>query len=377
MRKICIVTGNRADYSRLKSVISAVGENPDLELILIASASHLLDDFGKTINNIKKDGFKVDNVVRSIIEGEDLVSMAKSVGLGVLEFPSIFEQYMPDIVVIVGDRFDAYSIAISSALMNIPLAHIQGGEVTGTIDESIRHSITKLAHIHFPSTQQSAERIIKMGERPDRVFNVGCPTFDEIANLNFHSRGEICEKYKLNPNEPFIILAHHPVTTEFSKTIEHEFELLDAIYSLNFQTIMLYPNVDAGSKDMVKVIRNFELKYTGQMILKYKHIDFEDYIQLLKYCDCIVGNSSSGIRESCYFGTPAVNIGTRQSGRERGHNVIDVDYNCEDIKNAVIKAIEHGKFDDENIYGDGNAGKQIADILSTIKIKSIQKKICY
>lgn len=377
MRKICIVTGNRADYSRLKSVISAVGENPDLELILIASASHLLDDFGKTINNIKKDGFKVDNVVRSIIEGEDLVSMAKSVGLGVLEFPSIFEQYMPDIVVIVGDRFDAYSVAISSALMNIPLAHIQGGEVTGTIDESIRHSITKLAHIHFPSTQQSAERIIKMGERPDRVFNVGCPSFDELDNLDILSREEICEKYKLNPNEPFIIIAHHPVTTEFSKTMEHEFELLEAIYSLNFQTIMLYPNVDAGSKDMVKVIRNFELKHTGQKMQKYKHIDFEDYIQLLKYCDCIVGNSSSGIRESCYFGTPAVNIGTRQSGRERGHNVIDVDYNCEDIQNAVIKAIEHGKFEEEHIYGDGNAGKQIADMLSTIKIKSIQKKICY
>jgi len=377
MRKICIVTGNRADYSRLKSVISAVGENPDLELILIASASHLLDDFGKTINNIKKDGFKVDNVVRSIIEGEDLVSMAKSVGLGVLEFPSIFEQYMPDIVVIVGDRFDAYSVAISSALMNIPLAHIQGGEVTGTIDESIRHSITKLAHIHFPSTQQSAERIIKMGERPDRVFNVGCPTFDELANLNFHSREEIFEKFKLNPNEPFIIIAHHPVTTEFSKTMEHEFELLEAIYSLNFQTIMLYPNVDAGSKDMVKVIRNFELKHTGQKMQKYKHIDFEDYIQLLKYCDCIVGNSSSGIRESCYFGTPAVNIGTRQSGRERGQNVIDVDYNCKDIQNAVIKAIEHGKFEEEHIYSDGNAGKQIADILSTIKIEYIQKKICY
>lgn len=377
MRKICVVTGNRADYSRLRSVIRAVGEHPDLELILIASASHLLDDFGKTINNIKEDGFEVDNIARTIVEGEDLVSMTKSVGLGILEIPSIFEQYKPDIVVIVGDRFDIYSVAISAALMNITLAHIQGGEVTGTIDESIRHSITKLAHIHFPSTQQSAERIIKMGERPDRVFNVGCPTFDEIANLNFHTRKEMCEKYKLNPNEPFIILAHHPVTTEFSKTMKHETELLKAVYSLNLQTIMLYPNLDAGSKDMVKIIRNFELKHTGEKIQKYKHIDFEDYIQLLKYCDCIIGNSSSGIRESCYFGTPAVNIGTRQSNRERGHNVIDVDYNCEIIRNTIKESIEHGKYKIEKIYGDGNAGKKISDILVDINIDTIQKRICY
>lgn len=377
MRKICIVTGNRSDYSRLKSVIRAVGDYPDLELTLIASASHLLDDFGKTIDNIKKDGFKIDYMVRSIIEGEDLVSMTKSVGLGVLEFPSIFEQDMPDIVLIVGDRFDVYSVAISAALMNIPLAHIQGGEVTGTIDESIRHSITKLAHIHFPSTQESAERIIKMGEIPDRVFNVGCPSFDELDNLDIPSREEMCKKYNLNPDEPFIILAHHPVTTEFNKTMEHESELLEAIYSLNIQTIMLYPNVDAGSKDIVKVIRKFELKTPGQKIQKYKHIDFEDYMQLLKYCDCIVGNSSSGIRESCYFGTPAVNIGTRQSGRERGCNVIDVDYNCYDIKNAVIKAIEHGKFEDENIYGDGKAGEKIAEILATVNIDTVQKRIYY
>ena len=374
MRKVCVVTGNRADYSRLKSVIYEINEHPNLKLTLIASASHLLDDFGKTINNIKNDGFEISNIARTIIEGEDLVSMTKSVGLGVLEFTSIFEQHTPDIVLIVGDRFDAYSVAISAALMNIPLAHIQGGEVTGTIDESIRHSITKLAHIHFPSTQQSANRIIKLGEPEDKIFNVGCPSFD---NDNFNKSVEVRERYNIDPIKPFIIVAHHPVTTEFEQTIKHETQLLKAIYSLNIQTLMLYPNIDAGSKNIVKVIRDFDLKYPSSNIQKYKHIDFDDYIQLLSTCNCIVGNSSSGIRESCFFGTPAVNIGTRQNERERGHNITDVDYNCKHIKIAIQNAITHGKFQNENIYGDGNAGKKIVNILSSIDISTVQKKICY
>ncbi|MCK4816082.1 UDP-N-acetylglucosamine 2-epimerase (hydrolyzing), partial [bacterium] len=191
MRKICVVTGNRSEYSRLKSVMKAIKEHPDLELILIVTASHLLDDFGKTIRVIKGDGFKIDSVARTVAAGEDLISMAKSVGLCTLELPTLFDLYQPDVVLIVGDRFDALGAAISAAMMNIPLAHIQGGEVTGTIDESTRHSITKFAHIHFPATAKSAERLIKMGERPDMVFNVGCPSVDIILSIDIDSREEV------------------------------------------------------------------------------------------------------------------------------------------------------------------------------------------
>lgn len=375
MRKICVVTGNRSEYSKLKSVMKAIEEHPDLELILIVTASHLLDDFGRTVDVIKRDGFKVDSVARTVAAGEDLVSMAKSAGLCTLELPTLFDLYRPDIILIVGDRFDTLGAAVSAALMNIPLAHIQGGEITGTIDESIRHAITKFAHIHFPATARSAERIIKMDERPDMVFTVGCPSVDIILSVDISHRQEVYKEFHLDPEEPFLIMIQHPVTTEYEFTQQQIRETLNAISELKIQTIMLYPNVDAGSKDMVREIRMFDMAGKLDHVYKYKHIPFEDYIRLLAHSACIVGNSSSGIRESCYFGTPAVNIGTRQNRRERGTNVIDVDYDREQVREAISECIKHGKYNHpEYIYGKGNAGKKIADILATIELKNIVQK---
>ena len=375
MRKICVVTGNRSEYSKLKSVMKAIDEHPDLELILIVTASHLLDDYGKTVDVIRRDGFKVDSVARTVAAGEDLASMAKSAGLCTLELPTLFELYTPDIVLVVGDRFDALGTVIAAALMNIVVAHIQGGEISGTIDESIRHAITKLAHIHFPATAKSAERIIRMGERADMVFNVGCPSVDIILSVDTDSCEDICHKFNLAPEEPFLIMIQHPVTTEFEFTRQQIRETLSAISELNIQAILLYPNVDAGSKDMVREIRMFDMAGKLEHVSKGKHVPFEDYIRLLAHASCIVGNSSSGIRESCYFGTPAVNIGTRQNKRERGTNVIDVDYDREQIREAILECIKHGKYNPpEYVYGKGNAGKEIASILSTIELKNIVQK---
>jgi UDP-hydrolysing UDP-N-acetyl-D-glucosamine 2-epimerase len=355
--------------------MKAISEHPDLELILIVTASHLLDDFGKTVRVIEKDGFKIDSVARTVAAGEDLISMVKSVGLCTLELPTLFDLYQPDVVLIVGDRFDALGAAISSALMNIPLAHIQGGEVTGTIDESIRHAITKFAHIHFPATAMSAERITKMGERPDCVFQVGCPSVDIILSIIIDSREEVCRKFNLNPDEPFLIVAQHPVTTEYEFAQQQIRETLKVISELKIQTIMLYPNVDAGSKDIAREIRVFDRDEKLNHVQKYKHILFEDYICLMSHSSCIVGNSSSGIRESCYLGTPAVNIGTRQNRRERGKNVIDVDYDEKEIKKAMLACIKHGKYNPpEYIYGTGNAGRKIAEILSKIELNNIIQK---
>ncbi|MBN1941096.1 MAG: UDP-N-acetylglucosamine 2-epimerase (hydrolyzing) [Candidatus Diapherotrites archaeon] len=376
MRKICIVTGNRSEYSRLKSVMQEIKNRPDLELFLIVTASHMLDDFGKTINTIKENGFNVDCVARTIAAGEDPASMAKSLGLCALELPTLFEINKPDVLLIVGDRFDVLGAVTSAALMNIPIAHIQGGEVTGTIDESIRHAITKLSHIHFAATEKSAERVRKMGEKKEHVFNVGCPSADIIKNIELGTREEICEKYRMNPKKPFLILAQHPVTTEYNEVKHQIRETLSAIHELGIQTIMLYPNVDAGSKDSVAEIRKFDMAKKLEHTNKFKHIFFEDFIKLLANAACIVGNSSSGIRESCYFGTPAVNIGTRQNSRERGKNVTDVGYDKEEIKKAILSSIEHGKYKPEYVYGDGGSGKKIAEILAEIDLKGItQKKI--
>lgn len=376
IRKICVVTGNRSEYSKLKFVMKAIKEHPKLKLILIVTASHLLDDFGKTIEVIKKDGFRVNAMARTVAAGEDLISMAKSVGLCALEIPTLLNLYKPDMVLVSGDRFDILGVAVSTAFMNIPLVHIEGGEVTGAIDESVRHAITKFAHIHFPATAKSAERIIKMGERPDMVFNVGSPNADFILSEKNKPSQRIYRKFNLDKNKPFLIVAQHPVTTEYGHCREQIRQTLGAISELGIRTIMLYPNVDAGSKDMVVETRFFKLAKENEHVALEKHIIFEDYISLLAHTACIIGNSSSGIREACYFGTPAVNVGTRQKGRERGRNVIDVGYNKNEIKKAILKCIRHGKYPPEYIYGQGNANQKIVEILSTIKLENIiQKKL--
>jgi len=377
MRKICVVTGNRAEYGKLKPVMQEIKKHPKLELILIVTASHLLDDFGKSVELIKSDGFEISAAVRTVAAGEDLISMVKSVGLTVLELSTLFEMYKPDVVLITGDRFDILGVAISAAFMNIPIAHMEGGETTGSIDESIRHAITKFSHIHFPANQKSAERIIKMGERSDMVFNVGCPSVDIMLSIKSEP-DSILEKYRLEKGKPFFLVCQHPVTTEYALCRKQVRETLDVISELKIQTIMLYPNVDAGSKDMVREIRMFEQAGKIKHVLLWKNIVFEDYISLLKITSCIIGNSSSGIREACYFGTPAVNIGTRQNGRERGKNVVDVGYNREEIKRAVLESLKHGKYEPEYLYGKGESSRKIADILSTIDLKNItQKKITF
>jgi len=386
MRNVCVVTGNMCEYSRLRSVMKAIENRKDLKLTLVVTASHLLDDYGKTIDYIKADGFKVNAVARTVAAGEDLISMAKSVGLGALELPTIFDLYKPDIVLIVGDRFDVLSAAISAVMMNIFLAHIQGGEITGTIDESVRHAITKLAHIHFVANEESAERVIKMGENPKSVIVTSCPSTDIILSLKPMSVKEACEEFnsrhvkaapRLDPKEPFLILIQHPVTTEYEHAKEQIRATLEAISELNIQTVLVYPNVDAGSKDFTRVIRQFDNMNLIPRVIKVKPTEVDCFLQLLRHAACIVGNSSSGIREACYFGTPCVNMGTRQNGRTRGKNVIDVRHNKKEIKDAIVKQLEHGKYEPEFIYGEGNAGEKIAEILATCDISNIQKKLMY
>jgi len=377
IRKICVVTGNRSEYSKLKFVMQEINNHPSLELILIVTASHLLDDFGRSIEVIKRDGFKIDAAVKTMVSGEELVSMVKSVGLCALEISTFFDLYKPDIVLISGDRFDILGVAFSAALMNLPLAHIEGGEVTGTIDESIRHAITKFSHIHFPATARSAERIIKMGENPDMVFNVGCPSVDSILSEAKKENKDIYSRFGLKNNEPFLLVIQHPVTTEYNFCRQQIRETLEAISDLKIHSFMWYPNVDAGSKDITREIRIFqENKKIGHVTL-HKNIEFENYISLLKEAACLVGNSSSGIRESCYFGTPAVNIGARQKGRERGGNVMDVNYDRTEIKDAILKSIQRGKYEPEYLYGKGGASQRIVEILANIDLQNIVQKNSY
>jgi len=259
-----------------------------------------------------------------------------------------------------------------------------GGEVTGTIDESVRHAVTKLAHIHFPANAQAAQRIIRMGEDPQRVHVVGCPRIDLVAEIARDGPGEI-DRFWLEHegvgghvavDEPFLLVAQHPVTTEYGQGEAQITETLAALATLRMPAIMLWPNADAGSEDVARGIRKFRERHPHEYLRFYKNFPVEVYVRLMMRCACMVGNSSAAIREGAFLGVPAVNIGTRQMGRERGSNVVDVDYDRERIVRAIERQVAHGRYDPEPIYGDGHAGERIADILSWCEL-SIQKRIAY
>lgn len=379
-RKICVVVASRANYGRIKSALNAIQSHPDLELQLVVAASALLYRFGNTIDIIKNDGFKPNATVYIVIEGENPTTMAKSTGLAIVELSTIFENLKPDIVVTVADRYETLATAVASSYMNIPLAHTQGGETTGSIDESVRHAITKLAHIHFPTTPKSADNLIKMGEDPKKIFTVGCPSLDLIASIDL-SLDNVMSRYggtgtKIDWSSRYLLVLQHPVTTEYGNGLEQINETIKAINELKMQTVWMWPNIDAGSDDIAKGIRLFREHLNPDYVHFYRNFSPEDYARVLKNSACIIGNSSSGIREGSFLGTPCVNIGTRQRNRERADNVIDVDYRFEEILSAIQKQIAHSPYPRSFLYGDGKAGEKIADILSEVDT-SIHKQLAY
>lgn len=383
MRKICVVVGSRANYSSIKSAMRAIQNHPDLELQVVVGASAVLDRYGAVANLIEKDGFKPAARVFMLVEGETPATMAKSTGLGLLELPTIFDQLQPDIVLTVGDRFETMATTLAAAYMNIPLAHTMGGEVSGTIDESIRHAVTKFAHIHFPACTDARDRIIKLGERPEDVYLVGCPRIDLVAEVIERDKNGLGEDVfaegvggKFDLSQPFLMLSQHPVTTEYGEGERQIHETLMAIHQLGVPTIALWPNADAGSEDIARGMRKFREHYDDSKIHFFKNLPTDTYIRLMNRTACLIGNSSSAIREGAFIGTPSVNIGSRQNMRQRGSNVIDVDDNCQAISDAITQQLKHGKYDSEPIYGDGHAGERIADVLTTCSWQ-LQKLITY
>jgi UDP-hydrolysing UDP-N-acetyl-D-glucosamine 2-epimerase len=384
MRKVCVVIGSRANYSSIKSAMRAVQQHADLELRLIVGASAVLDRFGSVVDVIERDGFMPDARVSMIIEGETPVTMAKSTGLGLLELPTLFEIIKPDVVVSVGDRFETMATAVAAAYMNIPVAHTMGGEVTGTIDESIRHAVTKLAHIHFPANQLAADRIIRMGEDPASVHVVGCPRIDLVAEIAAADTTEFAGAWldregvggHVDITQPFLLVSQHPVTTEYGEGERQIIETLEALDELRMPTLMLWPNVDAGSDDVARGMRKFRESRQPDYIRFYKNFPIETFVRLMMRAACLVGNSSAPIREGAFLGVPAVNIGSRQQGRERGPNVIDVPHDRRAIVDGIRQQVASGGFAPAHIYGDSHAGQRIADILAHAPL-AVQKQISY
>lgn len=380
-RKIAVITGTRADYGIYYSVLKEINKNPKLELQLIVCGMHLCPEFGMTVKEIEKDGFEISDKIETIIASDTGSAMAKSVGLTLINITQSLERLKPNIVLILGDRGEMMAAALAAIHMNIPVAHIHGGEVTGTVDESIRHSITKLSNIHFPATEDSKKRIVKMGEKPENVFAVGAPGLDYIRNMEYISREALIKKFKLKDDKIFI-MTQHPVTTE-RDLVEYQIkETLNAIVELGIQTIISYPNSDNGGREIIKVIDEYRTKY--DFLKVFKNISQTEYLSFLNVADLMIGNSSSGIIEAASFKLPVINIGTRQEGRLRACNVIDVNYDKAEIQKGINKALNDKIYRNMlnscvNPYGDGKSGERISDYLSTIKLDRnlIQKKITY
>lgn len=376
-----MVTGTRAEYGILKPVLKAINENPRLDLALVVTGMHLSKEFGYTIKEIRKDGFKIDAKVEMLHAEDTGAAMAKSIGKCIKKLTEALKWIKPDFLVLLGDRAEMLAGAVAASYMGIPIAHLHGGEVSGSVDDSVRHAITKLAHVHFPATRGSANRIIKMGEDPSRVFIVGAPALDTILNERLPKQTKLSKKYGLDLSKPILLVLQHPVVTEADEATDQMKETLDAIVELKHQTIIIYPNADAGGRRMIKVIKKYE-RYP--FIKSFKSISCSDYLGLMKAASVMVGNSSSGIIEAPSFHLPVVNIGTRQKGRERSTNVIDVRHNKREIAKAIKKALYDKRFRANvkkcrNPYGDGKAGTRIAEALSKIKItpKLTQKRTVY
>jgi len=361
----------------------AINEHPELDLQVVVGASAILDRYGAVVELIKKDGFLPSAEIHMLIEGATPTTMAKSTGLGLIELSSVFERLRPDVVLTVGDRFETMATTLAAAYMNIPIAHTMGGEVSGTIDESIRHAVTKFAHIHFPASKDAKERIIKLGERPESVHQVGCPRIDLVAEILADEENDLSQElFKVGVGDsfdlkkPFLLVSQHPVTTEYGEGERQITETLEAVRRLELPAIILWPNADAGSDDIARGIRKWREKRLDKNMHFFKNLPIATYVRLMKKAACLVGNSSSGIREGAFIGTPVVNIGTRQTMRERGQNVIDVGHHKDEIKEAIAAQLKHGWYEMEPIYGDGAAGVRIADVLSKCQVET-QKVITY
>ncbi len=380
-RKICTILVNRANYGRMWPVMRAMKDHTSLKLQTVCSGAMLLEKFGLAEKNVERDGFNIDGRVYLELEGSVPLTMAKSVGYGIIEFTNEFMRLQPDMVLLIGDRYEALAAAIAAAYMNIPIAHIQGGEVSGSIDESARHAITKLANYHFPATKRSADYIVRMGEDPAAVFNVGCPCGDYIRDLDTILPDDLFVKSgvgtDMSPDNRFLLIVFHPVSTEFGEEKEKITELFKALEKVAMPTIWLWPNIDAGSDNISKAIRIYrEHHESDQWLRLIKNLEPIIFQKVLKKCICAIGNSSSFIRDASFSGTPVVLIGNRQEGREAGENVIAVPADSETIFTAIKKQIAHGIYEPSTLYGNGTASAAITEKLAEVPLVN-QKKLHY
>ena len=378
-RSIAVFTGNRAEYGLQFPILRAIDRHPDLDYKLLVSGAHLDPNFGSTLDEIQRDGFHIESEIKIEMDAKSLFTTAQAIGSGILEISKVLHKLKPDVMVVYADRFEGLAAVIAATQMNIPTAHIEGGDLTegGALDDSVRHAMTKLSHLHFTTNTQASNRILAMGEEFWRVHTVGFPAIDLIAEGNFASKTEVMEALALDPTRPVVLFTQHSVTTEFTEAGSQVAPSLDSIRRLasdGIQVVLTYPNNDAGGQEIIEALSAFEAKgyeYT-QVRRSLGRYFYHGILALARDSSLRVvclGNSSSGLKETPAFGCPTVNIGSRQNGRLRGENVIDVDYSSDQIYAAVNRALYDEDFRELcgeaiNPYWLGEAGPKIANILA-------------
>jgi UDP-hydrolysing UDP-N-acetyl-D-glucosamine 2-epimerase len=393
VRKIAVFTGNRAEYGLQFPILRAFAADPRVEQYLLAGGAHLQQDFGQTMAEIEADGFSVYRRVEIEMQQDTLYATAQAIGTGVLSVSRILAELQPDVVVIYADRFESLAAMVASTQMNIPTAHIEGGDYTegGALDDSVRHAMTKLAHLHFTTNDEASQRVRRLGEEPWRVHTVGYPALDLIAAGMYASPDEVIARLGLDIERPVVLFCQHSVTTEADAAeaqIRHSLAALSIVASEGFQVIVTYPNNDAGGRRIIGEIERWQ----GRGILGVRVVKslgrsvFHGVMSLIgrEGRGAYAGNSSAGIKETPIFGTPAINIGSRQQGRLRGTNVIDVGYDTDAIVSALHRSAEDAAFrkqcrECDNPYGAGDAGRLITEVLSTIPLDArlLQKKMTF
>ncbi len=383
-RKVCVVVTARPSYSRIRTALDAIRAHPDLELQLVVAASALLERYGDAVAVMEEEGFRIDRRVYMVVEGENLTTSAKTTGIGLTELATVFDNLGPDIVVTVADRYETMATAVAASYMNIPLAHVQGGEVTGSIDEKVRHAVTKLSDLHLVSSESARERVLRMGERHEAVHMTGCPSIDlakEALDAEPRNITELISQYggvgaEVDLSGGYVVVMQHPVTTEVEQARKHAEETLHAVSKAGKPALWFWPNVDAGSDGTSKAIRIFREQNLLPNVHFYRNFRPLDFLSLLINSRGIIGNSSVAIRECAYLGVPAINIGSRQAGRDRGRNVTDIGYDRDAIRAEIERLFERGDRPRDMIYGDGSAGRNIADVLASAEL-TIEKMLTY
>jgi UDP-hydrolysing UDP-N-acetyl-D-glucosamine 2-epimerase len=371
MRTIGVVTVGRSDYGIYLPILRRIEADADLQLLLYVSGMHLSPEFGLTVEQIEADGFAIHERVEILLSSDSAEGVSKSMGLGTIGFAQTFGRQRPDVLLVLGDRFEMHAAAIAAVPFKIPVAHIHGGELSeGAIDDALRHSITKMSHLHFVSTEDYARRVIQMGEDPWRVLVSGAPSLDNLKSTKLLTRQELEQQFDLDLEESFLLVTYHPVTLESDETQKHVIDLLLALAESGMATVFTYPNADAQGRMIIDLITEFSAKHENSRVVA--NLGTQGWFSLMKIAAAMVGNSSSGIIEAASFGLPVVNIGNRQRGRLRAANVIDAGYSQSEIAAAISRAVQPdfraGLANLVNKYGDGQAADRIVESLRNAEI---------